>query len=803
MPTTAARPDARRGPRPAPSRHLTSSRAALGALAALLAVLGLALGGASPASATTADDDASASASGTGPPIVLVGTGGIRWDDVSTLGTPALWDLSRTGALGLVAARSVTSSACPADGWLAVSAGARLADLRAEDRTCRTLRQPAPDGGPVPGWDDYVAAADQQSFNARPGLLGDVLAEHEVPVVGIGPGAAIALATADGVPVGTQLARPSDPRQLTGFVREALETSRLVVVDAGSVRDPGYATRSRTGDAELPEAPEEPAGSPGEQEGETEPTGTEAIIEPGRLEQVQAVDARVEAVLRGARVSGATVVVASLSDSGRPRLQLFAATGDAPAGGTYGENLVTSGSTQQRGLVQATDLTPTLLAALGLQDAAPALVGAPVVPVPGPETAPERVDALLSVAAEARHVTRVSGAYTTRLVLGQALLFVAAGVLISRRSRAGVAPVRVLRGAAVVMGAAPVASFLTGVVPWWRADDPVDGFWLTLVGWIAVISAVALLGPWRHHLLGPAGVVAGVTVAVLAGDAFAGSPLVVDSPMGAHRILAARFYGMSNQAFALLTAAGLLLAVVVAHALLQRGRRRLATVAVVVLGLAVAFVDGAPGLGSDFGGPPAIILGFAVLAMVVSGRRVNWRVLLLIAVVGGLAAVGFAVLDWMRPPADRTHLGRFFATVLDGGLNDVVYRKVVVNLRVLGSWRYLVLALVGVGATVAVLLSGRQGKGRWSGARWFPADNPLALLQRDVPLLRPAVAAIAVALTVGVLINDSGIVVLATGVAVAVPCLVAVAAQWLLANPPREDPTPTRPDVVPAPAAAP
>ncbi|WP_196250778.1 hypothetical protein [Cellulomonas sp. JZ18] len=51
-----------------------------------------------------------------------------------------------------------------------------------------------------------------------------------------------------------------------------------------------------------------------------------------------------------------------------------------------------------------------------------------------------------------------------------------------------------------------------------------------------------------------------------------------------------------------------------------------------------------------------------------------------------------------------------------------------------------------------------------------------------MPLLRPAIAATGVALTIGFLMNDSGIVVLALGIAVSVPCLVAAAAQWRLEN---------------------
>ena len=58
-------------------------------LVLLLSVAGMLL--ATPAQA--ADD----------PPVLLVGVTGVRWDDVTTLTTPALWSLSREGSIGLVA----------------------------------------------------------------------------------------------------------------------------------------------------------------------------------------------------------------------------------------------------------------------------------------------------------------------------------------------------------------------------------------------------------------------------------------------------------------------------------------------------------------------------------------------------------------------------------------------------------------------------------------------------------------------------------------------------------------------------
>lgn len=707
-------------------------------------------------------------------PVVLVGVTGLRWDDLGVLTTPALWELSREGSVGVVATRTVRSRNCPADGWITVSAGNRAADTVADDRSCRALRDPG-ESGEVPGWADYVAAADAESYGARPGMLGDLVRRTGTTASGIGPGAAIALATSDGVPAGTHERVPADARALTRAVRAAADAD-LLVVDAGVIRDPGHATVPRAPSTSPPVVPEDDIPGLGAPD---DLPDSESIVEPSRVEQAVTVDARIGAVLDGLAGRDATVLVVSLASSSRATLQLAVATGPRTLGPPYQRSMLTSGSTRQTGVVQVTDVTPTLLSLLMLEDDAPVLPGAHLVPAAGAATAGERIAELLDVQQEATAIGRVAGIFSASLALGQAALFVAAAVVLVLRGRVDRGPLRValhvLKVAALALGAAPVSSFLVGLVPWWRADRVEAGYWLTLLAWVTVITAAALAGPWRRNVLGPAGVVAAVTVVTLAVDAVTGSHLVIDSPLGAHRLVAARFYGMSNPAFALITAAGVLVALVVADRLLRTGRRRLAVAAVVAIGAVVVVVDGAPAWGADFGGPPAIILAFAMLAVAASGRRVSWRLVLAIGAAGAVVVLGFAVLDWMRPAGDRTHLGRFVATALDGGLWDVVWRKLSVNLRVLTSWRYLVLAVGGVALTWLVLAGPRARRGGLLGA-----GSPLAGLQREVPLLRPAVAATGAALTVGFLMNDSGIVVPAMGIAVAVPCLVAAAAQWRL-----------------------
>src|SRR5690242_1590343 len=94
-------------------------------VAALAVVVVIVLGLAAPALAQ---------ASAVPGPVVLIGTGGVRWSETGP-GSPQLRTFLGDGAVGDMSVRSVRTSTCPVDGWLAVSAGARAAD---EPGPCRT-----------------------------------------------------------------------------------------------------------------------------------------------------------------------------------------------------------------------------------------------------------------------------------------------------------------------------------------------------------------------------------------------------------------------------------------------------------------------------------------------------------------------------------------------------------------------------------------------------------------------------------------------------------------------------------------
>lgn len=789
------RPYAGPVPLSTPVAAVPALRRPAGALVALLVVaLGWIAAAAPAGAAAPAADDAAEQ-----HPVVLVGATGLRWDDLGSLTTPALWELSRSASLGSAVVRSKWSYTCPSAGWLAVSAGGRADDVRVPDGTCRTLRDPLANGS-VPGWADYESATAASGYDSRLGLLGDTLAGAGVAVTGIGPGAAIALADSAGVPVGEHVRQPAGTGALEDAVAAALAGPGLVVVDAGTVRDPGYQTRGRPEtDGTAAEEGDPAAGEPDA----PDLSGTDVVIEPTRAEQVQVIDARVGAVLDAVRATDrdATVLLFSLADSSRrAHLQLAAATGPGYDGGTIG-----SPSTRQPGYLQATDVTPTLLDALGIRDQAPsgALVGSAIRPAPDDATAGQRVAALIDDNRQAQAAKpRVGGFYVLWVGMNLALyLLVVVGL--NHRVRAwwsaalarfrprrvqGVAhPRRVLHGlriAAVAVAAVPVSTFLANLLPWWRSGSPGWALAGAVTLFTGLIVAVTLLTPWwRGRLLGPLGVVGAITALVLAVDVATGARLALDSMMGPSALVAGRFYGFGNPAFALFATAMVLTTVALADPLLRRGRRWAAVAVVAVMGLLATAVDGLPSVGADFGGPPALVPGFAILALLTAGVRLTWRRVLAVLAAGAVTVVGIAVVDWLRPADERTHLGRFVETVLDGGLWTVLVRKAETNLRILFGSEQTLLAIGGL--LLVVLLVGRPARSAVRAAdggpyAWLSAGAPLRRLATDAPMLRKGLIGLAVTLGIGFALNDSGIVVPATGIGLAVPLLAAACATWML-----------------------
>ena len=174
-------------------------------------------------------------------------------------------------------------------------------------------------------------------------------------------------------------------------------------------------------------------------------------------------------------------------------------------------------------------------------------------------------------------------------------------------------------------------------------------------------------------------------------------------------------------------------------------------------------VDAWPAWGSDFGGPPASIPAFALLTFAVLGVRLTVRRVALIAV-GTVAVVSVvSVLDWLRPPADQSHLGKFVQTVIDGGAWDVMKRKLAQNLDILFS---NVLSRAGAGRR-AVRRPGAAPAELVGGA------TPCSARSTASPVLRAGLLSGLVMWVIGFSLNDSGTAIPAVSATLAIPLVIA------------------------------
>ncbi len=689
-----------------------------------------------PAAAAAASAVPAADAQpGTGA-VVLIGTGGLTWNDVSKKTTPNLWTLLRDGSSAAMSIRSVYTNACPIDGWLGVSSGGRAAADRTglsanpQDRPCPGV-PPVGADGVVPNWTQYVAAANATRFDSRLGLLGDTAAANNVCIKAIGPGAGVAAARSDGT-----VARYSvfDPATLLTDIAGC----PIAIVDVGSLRDPADVV-----------------------EGETT-TGT-------RAQQVAAIDARIGQVIDAAP-NGADFIVASLSDAGRSeRLRLVVARGP-----DYGPGELYSPSTRQPGLVQAQDLTVTVLSRVRIP-LPPGLGGATLESGTAPDNSDERASARLKALVdydEASHaVHALVPPFFMAFAYGQLLIYLY--VLLVWKGRIGSPGKRItalvwVRRVAVSAASVPASTFLANLIPWWRFPIPMVSVVLSVALFVLLITGTALSGPWSRSPVGPLIVVSGVTMSVLAVDVMTGSRLQLSSLMGLQPVVAGRFYGMGNVTFALFATSALLLATGLASLVVRQSRTRAAAI-VIIIGAAAVLVDGAPFWGADGGGPPALVPGLAYFVLTILGIAMTWKRGLLIAVGSALLflAVGFA--DWLRPPDSRTHLGAFIQAMIDGNASDIVIRKAQQNLEILRGNMPLTLLVPAALIFVFYVLARPTSWGSRS-------------LQRSievVPTLRAGLIAVLVMVTIGFAINDSGVAIPAVAATVGVPLIVSVAVRTL------------------------
>ncbi|WP_344828783.1 hypothetical protein [Actinocorallia longicatena] len=664
--------------------------------------------------------------------VVVIGVPGLQWSDVTLRDTPNLWKLTGENAAAAMSVRTTTNRTCSIDGWLTVSAGQRA---RLKSGSCALPPEPQPSGtGAVePGWQAIVADNASTGYAARVGMLGDAVHRAGGCTYAVGAGGVLGAADASG---------SVDHFARTPWDVPAADWTKcaLTIVDIDELS--GVYVRAGV-DASGEQAPVSPA---------------------QRAAAARAVDASVGRVV-AALPSGIPLLVAGLADAtGTPHLH--AAIGTV----AFERGYLTANSTRREGLVTLTDLPATVLHILGIPQPSEA-VGSAWTSVPSAASAAQKVENLTDQDIAAQAIRLMSGAFFIVLFAGQLLLYGFAAIAL-RRGRPGPGPVtrsRILattRVGALAGAAAPVGTYLANLVPWWRSAHPAPALMACVLAAMALVTGLSLAGPWRRTVLGPGLVIAAITAFVLGLDAMTGSDLQMNAFMGYTALVGGRFYGFGNMAFAVFATASILSAAWLAEGLLARGRRNPAVAVVVTIGLVAMAVDGMPGWGSDFGGVVAILLGTAVLTLLIGGWRVSVLRLGLVGLAGSAVVLGMAFFDSLR--AEPTHLGKFWDQLAAGDAWGVIMRKFEAMLRSFGYWPF---TIVAIGALLFLFLVLARP------LTWRAAA--LEAAYRRTYTLRPALFAGLTVALVGMLMNDSGVVIPALVLTLAVPLVLAACVRAL------------------------
>ena len=427
--------------------------------------------------------------------------------------------------------------------------------------------------------------------------------------------------------------------------------------------------------------------------------GLDAALEDGAGFVAVAAESPQQAagLVETTREAGTVVAVAAPNGPPEmPNLTPFALVRPGDEG-----RLLYSPTTRTRGLLTNADVAPTLLAALGVR-VPPEMAGRVAEARPGQAESAELLQRRLWFIEENgfRIWAVVGVVWTVTLVVG-----------ILRGGRRGAS------AAVLALAALPAGALLT-------AAFPITGVMLVAALTALLAGGVTALS-WRlsGSFAGALAWVALATAALVVADAAAGGALERFSTIGYNPATGTRFYGVGNE-YAAALAGGLTMSLgVLAH------RRRPPAALLAVGGGVAVLALGLPTMGADVGGSLALGLAFGTAAGLVRGE--GPRGVVLWAASGlALAVALFLASDLLFPGASHGSQ----AAGGEGGLGEILVRKLAVSLGYLLNPILLLLLALGAGVTYA----------GWRRAR-------------GTPLVAGIPGAVVAAIASGIL-NDSGLI---------------------------------------------
>jgi hypothetical protein len=327
-----------------------------------------------------------------------------------------------------------------------------------------------------------------------------------------------------------------------------------------------------------------------------------------------------------------------------------AAAGLAGSDRTGGRELM-SASTEQRGLIAAFDVAPTILRQLGVGIPAD-MRGKPIT-----TDGPLRSGSLRALMARLRVIAGRRLKALGFLLVAWVLMLLLAAPRAESRAWA-------MRSGALGVLWAPVAVLIPAAL-----EPSAAAEYATIVlTCMALGAATDALVPWPRAVLAPAV----VSILVLTVDALAGTQLLMRSLLGPDPILGARFYGIGNE---LKSGLAVLVAAAVAGALYPTPRSRRAALAMAGAGVLLALLEGSARIGAGVGGVILVSFGFALASVLLAPGALTRRraLIVLVSPVAGLVAL--AAIDLATAHGSGHFTGSILHARSAGDVREIIVRR--------------------------------------------------------------------------------------------------------------------------------
>lgn len=298
----------------------------------------------------------------------------------------------------------------------------------------------------------------------------------------------------------------------------------------------------------------------------------------------------------------------------------------------------------------------------------------------------------------------------------------------------------------------------------WAALLPVylmlSVLWLPAVADMAILGTIAVLAGLVAVTIGSAWFVlrspskalvwvCGAIVITAVADLIRGEVLLRDSIMSYTPVNGARYYGIGNEYMGSIISAAMIGAGFLAAALAAKKTVVKMAVLMLILGIVAVFI-GHPSLGANAGGVVSAVAAAVVGLILWQGNGISKKHML-IAGISIIAVLGIlAIVDFLRPGASQSHVGRAVHLIASGGIREmltIIERKVAMNLMLIKNSTWSKLLMASAASVIALL--------------FVQGFNVLDRLRKNHHIQSGAIAA-TVGTVAALLFNDSGIVAAST-----------------------------------------